>query len=718
MRPAADLAPEEREAVLRVVLHGGLGDQHPAAAALLGAAPEARARPAPRRPGAAGAPSPTRSSPTCRCSSTWPGWASAPCEDEPALRRSAREGAGLHPRGRRRARWPRRGGSWPASSRAGGRWRSGGRWSSRPRPTTTPSSRWSATPTPPAGRCPDLPLPPRFAHPEDARWQVREALREPRPPLRRAAGRDVAGRGVRLARGAGGAGLGGGALGGQRRGGAAPLAARRGPPGSARSTGPGAWTPAPGGELSMLFRDRSLSDLIGFTYAKVAAQARGRRTSPPTCGRWGRPGRRERPARPGHGGRLPRRRERLGALPELGARLPRRGSTAALEASAEIETVTMSEAVAERRQGPPSAASTRGPGSRRSYRISDRPRRGPAGLDRAGPGARRRSRRRRRPAQVEPERLERARRHLYAAEGSDWFWWYGEDFTTELAAEFDGLFRGHVIRASLLAGANPPAEALTPIKRLEGAQTAGIEAKPLREPTLLLTPTLDGRETDLLRVAGLGPLPAGPASRLDVRRGPGFNVLRYGFDLEVLYLRLDPAESPARRPRSRRHLKVELLAPGGQSWVDFELVPDGRVRAGRRQRRARARSPSTPWRAADPLRRRWGSRRGPRWRCASTRSARRGRGGAAAALRVRRLPDPRPGLRPAQLAGVKGAAGRRSCILRRTDGRGEHTGADPPSRPSPASPASRTASRSRWPSRWWWCRGRPPAPAWRWSARW
>ena len=38
--------------------------------------------------------------------------------------------------------------------------------------------------------------------------------------------------------------------------------------------------------------------------------------------------------------------------------------------------------------------------------------------------------------------------HLRAAEGSDWYWWYGEDFATEQAAEFDALFRAAGLAAA------------------------------------------------------------------------------------------------------------------------------------------------------------------------------------------------------------------------------------------------------------------------------
>ena len=55
-----------------------------------------------------------------------------------------------------------------------------------------------------------------------------------------------------------------------------------------------------------------------------------------------------------------------------------------------------------------------------------------------------------------PEKLEAALEELYIAEGSDWFWWYGEDHAAAGAAEFDALFRKHVRKVYELLGATPP----------------------------------------------------------------------------------------------------------------------------------------------------------------------------------------------------------------------------------------------------------------------
>ena len=52
---------------------------------------------------------------------------------------------------------------------------------------------------------------------------------------------------------------------------------------------------------------------------------------------------------------------------------------------------------------------------------------------------------------------EAALREAYAAEGSDWFWWYGPDFSTENDALFDDLFRQHLKNIYTICGELPPA---------------------------------------------------------------------------------------------------------------------------------------------------------------------------------------------------------------------------------------------------------------------
>jgi hypothetical protein len=56
--------------------------------------------------------------------------------------------------------------------------------------------------------------------------------------------------------------------------------------------------------------------------------------------------------------------------------------------------------------------------------------------------------------QTRPEAFEA----LYAAEGSDWFWWYGNDQKCDAEPEFDDLFRHHLRCAYMLAALEAPLE--------------------------------------------------------------------------------------------------------------------------------------------------------------------------------------------------------------------------------------------------------------------
>ena len=53
---------------------------------------------------------------------------------------------------------------------------------------------------------------------------------------------------------------------------------------------------------------------------------------------------------------------------------------------------------------------------------------------------------------------DQAYEEILIAEGSDWFWWYGDDHSSDQDAEFDDLFRRHVRNAYAALGLDAPAE--------------------------------------------------------------------------------------------------------------------------------------------------------------------------------------------------------------------------------------------------------------------
>jgi len=57
-------------------------------------------------------------------------------------------------------------------------------------------------------------------------------------------------------------------------------------------------------------------------------------------------------------------------------------------------------------------------------------------------------------------------KELHIAEGSDWFWWYGDDHYTEQADTLDYLFRKHLINVYKMLEIDPEADLLKPIKQI------------------------------------------------------------------------------------------------------------------------------------------------------------------------------------------------------------------------------------------------------------
>jgi hypothetical protein len=53
--------------------------------------------------------------------------------------------------------------------------------------------------------------------------------------------------------------------------------------------------------------------------------------------------------------------------------------------------------------------------------------------------------------------VERAYEELLAAEGSDWFWWYGADQSSPLEGSFDEIYRGTLANVYTIMGVDPPA---------------------------------------------------------------------------------------------------------------------------------------------------------------------------------------------------------------------------------------------------------------------
>lgn len=68
---------------------------------------------------------------------------------------------------------------------------------------------------------------------------------------------------------------------------------------------------------------------------------------------------------------------------------------------------------------------------------------------------------------VSPETLEEAWKELFIAEGSDWYWWYGDDHNSGQDELFDELFRRHLRNVFTLLGEMPPSKLFEPVSHFE-----------------------------------------------------------------------------------------------------------------------------------------------------------------------------------------------------------------------------------------------------------
>ncbi len=124
-----------------------------------------------------------------------------------------------------------------------------------------------------------------------------------------------------------------------------------------------------------------------------------------------------------------------------------------------------------------------------------------------------------------------AREEILIAEGSDWFWWYGDDHSSPHDDEFDSLFRTHLRNAYRRLQVPVPDELfVTNISSVAPSATQTL-------PTSLLAPTLDGEETSYFEWLGAGTLEvrdvAGAMHQAE-RPASSVSLVHFGFDASAV----------------------------------------------------------------------------------------------------------------------------------------------------------------------------------------
>lgn len=161
-----------------------------------------------------------------------------------------------------------------------------------------------------------------------------------------------------------------------------------------------------------------------------------------------------------------------------------------------------------------------------------------------------------------PDVMRRAWDEMYIAEGSDWFWWYGDDHSSALDALFDHLFRKHLRNVYTLLGDDPPGNLFTPISH--AAPHRPIHDQPLS----FLNVKVDGRSTYFEWINAARYVCGNERGTMAlVSKGPLQSVW-FGFSPERLLVRVDTEGGPA----FERLAAVDRLRVGFVEPADCEVV--------------------------------------------------------------------------------------------------------------------------------------------------
>ena len=155
-----------------------------------------------------------------------------------------------------------------------------------------------------------------------------------------------------------------------------------------------------------------------------------------------------------------------------------------------------------------------------------------------------------------PEKIARAWEELYIAEGSDWFWWFGDSHTSAQDLLFDRLFRKHLQNVYIVLDETPPAELAKPIS--QGQRHPRVYT----DPTGLSRVKVDGRQTYFEWINAGHYVCGGSRGTMNMVATGILSHVYFGFDLERLLLRFDALGGPVREQLTKIDaLRVCFLSP-------------------------------------------------------------------------------------------------------------------------------------------------------------
>jgi alpha-amylase/alpha-mannosidase (GH57 family) len=148
--------------------------------------------------------------------------------------------------------------------------------------------------------------------------------------------------------------------------------------------------------------------------------------------------------------------------------------------------------------------------------------------------------------------IEKAKQEVYVAEGSDWNWWYGDEYQSTNNLAFDNLYRKHLMNVYTFLGEKVP-------EWLHIAISGQEKPHPKRQPVGLINPVLDGKVTNYFEWQGAGQYDVCETTGPTHHRASIIKSFYYGFDLNNLYLRIDTSMQLSYEALKDLTIKINFL---------------------------------------------------------------------------------------------------------------------------------------------------------------
>ncbi len=158
--------------------------------------------------------------------------------------------------------------------------------------------------------------------------------------------------------------------------------------------------------------------------------------------------------------------------------------------------------------------------------------------------------------QVAPAAVARAWDEVYIAEGSDWFWWFGDDHSSAQDELFDQLFRKHLQNVYTLLGVQHPSLLNRPIARL-------VRRTIHSEPKGFLAVKVDGRRTYFEWINAGHYISGSERGTMTLVTEGVIREVYFGYDLEQLMLRIDTSRMAQDDMSRVQELRIQFLEPPG-----------------------------------------------------------------------------------------------------------------------------------------------------------